>query len=95
MNSNAMKRISICLLVFDDENECKITAGAVITLTVHIQRENMSSLFSKHIDEEEQIDEKENQEKVRRNTLHNHYYEFVLDGWSCQKSNDYCLKIME
>ena len=94
MNSNEMKRISICLLVFDDENECKITAGAVITLTVHIQRENMSSLFSKHIDEEEQIDEKENQEKVN-DILSNHYYEFVLDGWSRQKSNDYYIKIME
>lgn len=60
-------------LVFDDENEHKITAEAIITLTVHLNRENMSSLFSSKtsssagnvnvLDEEingEQIDEKVN-----------------------------------
>lgn len=82
MNSNENEeRILICRLVFDDENECKITAGSVITLTVRIQRENMSSLFSKDIDEEEQIDEKEDHEKVRYDILYNHDKGLILDGW--------------
>lgn len=54
------------VLVFDDENECKITAGALITLTVRIERENMSNVFSKRVEDEEQTDKKEKQEKVRR-----------------------------
>ena len=61
------ENLDLCLLVFDDENECKITAGAVITLTVRIERENMSDVFcSKRTEEDEQIDEKEKHEKVRR-----------------------------
>ena len=52
--------------MFDDENECKITAGALITLTVRIERENMSNVFSKRVEDEEQTDKKEKQEKVRR-----------------------------
>ena len=64
--------------MFDDEDEHIITTGAVVTLTVHLHRENMSNVFSKElggstttstngIDEEineEQIEDKENREKV-------------------------------
>jgi hypothetical protein len=61
-------------LVFDDENEHKITTGAVVTLTVHLHRENMSNLFTKDspsntLDDEineEQIDDKENRDKVSK-----------------------------
>jgi len=66
--------------VFDDEEVHKITTGAVVTLTIHLQRENMSTVFNKEIgsntsatintlDDEandEQIDDKENREKVNR-----------------------------
>ena len=66
-------------LVFDDEDEHIITTGAVVTLTVHLQREDMSSVFNKewtantsstinNIDDEvneEQADDKENREKVK------------------------------
>jgi hypothetical protein len=66
-------------LVFDDEDEHIITTGAVVTLTIHLQRENMSTVFNKEIgsntsttintldDEvnEEQVDDKENREKVK------------------------------
>jgi hypothetical protein len=70
---------NIGFLVFDDEDEHIITTGAVVTLTVHLHRENMSNVFSKElggnnsvtttnvVDEEineEQIDDKENREKV-------------------------------
>ncbi|CAF3492449.1 unnamed protein product [Rotaria sordida] len=62
--------------VFDDEDEHIITTGAVVTLTVHLHRENMSSVFSKEMttntfavantldDEtnEEHIDDKENRD---------------------------------
>lgn len=65
-------------LVIDDEDEHTITAGACVTLTVHLHRENMSTVFSKEMNvnnssntnrlveeiNEEQIDEKENREKV-------------------------------
>ena len=65
-------------LVFDDEDEHIITTGAVVTLTVHLQRENMSILFNKDyssttsttinsVDYEandDQPDDKENREKV-------------------------------
>lgn len=59
-------------LVFDDENQNEITTGAVVTLDVHLHRENMSNLFSKQINgttngndiNDEQIAEQENQEKV-------------------------------
>ena len=34
-------------LVVDDENEHKIAVEDVVTLTVHLHRENVSSLFSK------------------------------------------------
>ncbi|CAF2397134.1 unnamed protein product [Rotaria sp. Silwood2] len=64
--------------VFDDEDEHIITTGAVVTLTVHLHRENMSSLFSKEINtntfavvntlddakNDEQIDDKENRDKT-------------------------------
>lgn len=33
--------------MFDDEDEHIITTGAVVTLVVHLERENMSSLFNK------------------------------------------------
>ena len=66
-------------LVFDDEDEHIITTGAVVTLTIHLQREDMSSVFNKEWtantstainspDEEvneEQVDDKENREKVK------------------------------
>jgi len=64
--------------VFDDEDEHIITTGAVVTLTIRLQRENMSTVFNKEIgsntsttlntldDEanEEQPDDKENREKT-------------------------------
>jgi len=67
-------------LVFDDENEHEITAGAVVTLTVHLHRENMSNVFSKEMNgniiddeiNEEQIDHKETREKVQK------YFLFIL-----------------
>jgi len=60
--------------VFDDEEVHKITTGAVVTLTIHLQRENMSTVFNKEIHSntvdheanEDQRDDKENQEKVKR-----------------------------
>lgn len=60
--------------VFDDEEVHKITTGAVVTLTVHLQRENMSTVFSKELgtnvvdneNHDDQREDKENQEKVRR-----------------------------
>jgi hypothetical protein len=66
-------------LVFDDEDEHIITTGAVVTLTVHLQRENMSNAFDRDLTtslsapmntpdddiNDEQIDEKENRDKVR------------------------------
>lgn len=68
-------------LVFDDEDEHIITTGAVVTLTVRLRRENMSTVFSKEmsmhnaaapntVDEdvnEEQNEDKENQDKVKKN----------------------------
>jgi translocation protein SEC63 len=58
--------------VFDDEEVHKITTGAVVTLTIHLQRENMSTVFNKEIGSnsidntanEDQRDDKENQEKT-------------------------------
>ncbi|CAF3624233.1 unnamed protein product [Adineta steineri] len=64
--------------VFDDEDEHIITTGAVVTLTIHLERENMSSVFNKELgsntsttmntidDEanEEQVEDKENREKT-------------------------------
>lgn len=66
------------LLVSDDEDEQTITAGDVVTLTVHLIRENMSNIFNKestnnlstsgnYDDEEateENPDDKENRNKV-------------------------------
>jgi translocation protein SEC63 len=60
--------------VFDDEEVHKITTGAVVTLTVHLQRENMSTVFNKEFGSnivetevnEDQRDDKENQEKVEK-----------------------------
>lgn len=57
--------------VFDDEEVHKITTGAVVTLTIHLQRENMSTVFNKEFSSntvdnetnEDQRDDKENQEK--------------------------------
>ncbi|CAF4309063.1 unnamed protein product, partial [Rotaria magnacalcarata] len=60
--------------VFDDEDEHIITTGAVVTLTIHLQRENMSTVFNKELGSntlaamntidyeanEEQADDKEN-----------------------------------
>ncbi|CAF0722947.1 unnamed protein product [Adineta ricciae] len=70
--------MSISCGVFDDEDEHIITTGAVVTLTIHLQRENMSNVFNKELglnqsskinamDEEaneEQVDDKENREKT-------------------------------
>jgi hypothetical protein len=70
----------IFYLVFDDEDEHIITTGAVVTLTIHLQREHMATVLNKEIgsntsatintlDDEandEQIDDKENREKVNR-----------------------------
>jgi len=61
-------------LVFDDEDEHEITAGAVVTLTVYLHRENMSNVYSKQMNgnilddelNEERIDDKENREKVQK-----------------------------
>ena len=63
--------------VFDDEEVHKITTGAVVTLTIHLQRENMSTVFNKeftsnnnhnniidHDTHDDQREDKENQEKV-------------------------------
>jgi len=66
------KNIFFYSLVFDDENEHEITTGALVTLTVHLHRENMSNIFSKEMNENviddeingEQIDDKEPREKV-------------------------------
>lgn len=60
--------------VFDDEEVHKITTGAVVTLTIHLQRENMSTVFNKEFSSntvdnetnEDQREDKENQEKVER-----------------------------
>ena len=51
--------------VLDDEDAGIITAGAIVTVTVSLCRQNMSVLFDKEfidekIDNEEEIDEKEN-----------------------------------
>lgn len=67
--------------VFDDEEEHKITTGAVVTLTIHLQRENMSNVFNKElglssnqnttendVNNDEQKEDKENQEKTSGNT---------------------------
>ena len=59
--------------VFDDEEVHKITTGAVVTLTIHLQRENMSTVFNKELgtnaieneNHDDQREDKENQEKVR------------------------------
>lgn len=59
--------------VFDDEEVHKITTGAVVTLTVHLHRENMSVVFNKELgtnvvendNNDDQREDKENQEKVR------------------------------
>ena len=63
--------------VFDDEEEHNITTGAVVTLTIRLQRENMSNVFNKElgfsnnqnttendVNNDEQKEDKENQEKV-------------------------------
>lgn len=69
---------ALSFLVFDDEDEHIITTGAVVTLTIHLQRENMSSIFNKEISSntlaamnnidyeanEDQTEDKENREKV-------------------------------
>jgi len=60
--------------VFDDEEVHKITTGAVVTLTIHLKRENMQTVFNKELSlntvdneaNEDQRDDKENQEKVER-----------------------------
>jgi hypothetical protein len=60
--------------VFDDEEVHKITTGAVVTLTIHLHRENMSTVFNKELGvntvenetNEDQREDKENQEKVER-----------------------------
>jgi translocation protein SEC63 len=57
--------------VFDDEEVHKITTGAVVTLTIHLHRENMSTVFNKELGlnavenetHEDQREDKENQEK--------------------------------
>jgi len=68
--------------VFDDENEHEITAGAVVTLTVQLHRENMSIVFNKEMNgtthdeeiNEEQIDEKE---KVQKKKIFFCYFIFI------------------
>ncbi|CAF1209495.1 unnamed protein product [Rotaria sordida] len=64
--------------VFDDEDEHIITTGAVVTLTIHLHRENMSNVFNKEIGSntsaaintldyeanDEQADDKENRGKT-------------------------------
>lgn len=58
--------------VFDDEEVHKITTGAVVTLTIHLKRENMSNVFNKEFNSttvendanDDQREDKENQEKV-------------------------------
>ena len=67
--------------VFDDEDEHIITTGAVVTLTIHLQREDMSTEFNKElgwnasatlntldddINADEPTDDKENRDKVSR-----------------------------
>jgi hypothetical protein len=60
--------------VFDDEEVHKITTGAVVTLTIHLHRENMSTVFNKELGlnavenetHEDQREDKENQEKVEK-----------------------------
>jgi len=65
--------MTVSFEVYDDEEIHKITTGAVVTLTVHLQRENMSSVFNKELSgsntidneaNEDQRDDKENQEKT-------------------------------
>lgn len=59
--------INLMFLVFDDENQHEITTGAVVTLNVHLDRANMSDLFSKQINgniieneiNDEHVEEKE------------------------------------
>ena len=72
--------MSVSCEVFDDEDEHIITTGAVVTLTIHLQREDMSTVFNKELGwnasatlntldddiAEEPTDDKENREKVRR-----------------------------
>ena len=73
--------IILHFLVADDDDEHIITTGAVVTLTVRLHRQNMSSLFSKELatnsaaltnntldneGNEEQIDDKENRDKVTK-----------------------------
>ncbi|CAF1047505.1 unnamed protein product [Rotaria sordida] len=81
--------------VFDDEDEHIITTGAVVTLTVHLHRENMSSVFSKEMttntfavantldDEtnEEHIDDKENRDTTNE-TLKTSAASTTSNGWN-------------
>lgn len=68
----------IFFLVFDEEDKHIITAGAIVTLTVHLHRENMSSIFSKELNanlstltnaaddetNEDQAEDKDDRDKV-------------------------------
>lgn len=88
-------------LVFDDEDEHTITTGAVVTLTVHLHRENMSTLFNTEtgvntssatnvLDEEtnaEQIDEKEKVEKIFFSSFLLNIHMFLIDKWSIKISS--------
>lgn len=73
--------MSVSCGVFDDEDEHTITTGAVVTLVVHLQRENMSTVFNKESGSnmsstintmdyeanEDQLDNKENRDKTNEN----------------------------
>ncbi|CAF4165328.1 unnamed protein product, partial [Rotaria magnacalcarata] len=82
--------------VFDDEDEHIITTGAVVTLTIHLQRENMSTVFNKELGSntlaamntidyeanEEQADDKENREKTNETSKAAATASNTTKGWN-------------
>jgi len=83
--------MTVSFEVYDDEEIHKITTGAVVTLTVHLQRENMSSVFNKELSgsntvdneaNEDQRDDKENQEKTNETSKATAAPSNPSKGWS-------------